>query len=340
MNYAANDVWGQWNDNGAGATVTVTNGILNIADPSNATNGSKYIQLTARGGDKIVFRTMARAISGIGRLWINLNAIGGVVAGEVPITGNAEFDSYAIEYTIPHSYAAVDVYIGVGCTTADVGTIEAYAPTVYLNGTAVDFLMGYAGVAARGGNFGIGLMQPTYKLHISGGGNPSVGVSYYENGTGGAAYIGVKYRGTASAPAAVQANDFISSLLAAAYTGSGVTGNIGLAGFQAAENITSSAQGTEFIIGVTPIGSTGRVERVRVRNNGNVRPGVDNAQSLGETALRWSNVFAYNVTLKPPASVTPANNGDMTFELTSDTQLKIKVKGSDGTVRSVNLTLA
>ena len=44
--------------------------------------------------------------------------------------------------------------------------------------------------------------------------------------------------------------------------------------------------------------------------------------------------------LRPTASVTPASNGDMSFELTSNTELKIKVKGSDGTVRSVSLTLA
>ena len=42
----------------------------------------------------------------------------------------------------------------------------------------------------------------------------------------------------------------------------------------------------------------------------------------------------------PPASATPANNGDCVFELTNNTTLKIKVKGSDGTVRSVSLTLA
>ena len=42
----------------------------------------------------------------------------------------------------------------------------------------------------------------------------------------------------------------------------------------------------------------------------------------------------------PPASNTPTSNGDMVFELTSNTSLKIKVKGSDGTVRSTTLTLA
>jgi len=40
------------------------------------------------------------------------------------------------------------------------------------------------------------------------------------------------------------------------------------------------------------------------------------------------------------ATMTPARNADMTFELASDTSLVVKVKGSDGTVRSATLTLA
>ena len=46
------------------------------------------------------------------------------------------------------------------------------------------------------------------------------------------------------------------------------------------------------------------------------------------------------VVLKPQASVTPVGIGDMVFQLTNDTTLVIKVKGSDGTVRSNTLTLA
>jgi hypothetical protein len=42
----------------------------------------------------------------------------------------------------------------------------------------------------------------------------------------------------------------------------------------------------------------------------------------------------------PATTATPTNNGEQTFELTSNTQLKIKVKGSDGVVRSTSLTLA
>lgn len=46
------------------------------------------------------------------------------------------------------------------------------------------------------------------------------------------------------------------------------------------------------------------------------------------------------VVLKPQASVTPVGIGDMTFQLTNNTTLVVKVKGSDGTVRSATLTLA
>jgi hypothetical protein len=59
-------------------------------------------------------------------------------------------------------------------------------------------------------------------------------------------------------------------------------------------------------------------------------------QYLGNLAFQNSN----GVVLNPVASAVPSGIGDMVFQLTSDTSLEIKVKGSDGTVRSVALTLA
>lgn len=46
------------------------------------------------------------------------------------------------------------------------------------------------------------------------------------------------------------------------------------------------------------------------------------------------------LTIKPMASADPNNNGEMLFELTSNTSLKVKVKGSDGVIRSATLPLA
>jgi hypothetical protein len=47
-----------------------------------------------------------------------------------------------------------------------------------------------------------------------------------------------------------------------------------------------------------------------------------------------------NLTIKPSASITPTVNGTVTFEATSNTSLTIKMKGTDGIVRSTTLTLA
>ena len=60
--------------------------------------------------------------------------------------------------------------------------------------------------------------------------------------------------------------------------------------------------------------------------------------TLTSAATGW--VIAKPITWKPAASQTPVNNGDLTFEATSNTSLTVKLKGSDGTVRSVVLTLA
>lgn len=43
---------------------------------------------------------------------------------------------------------------------------------------------------------------------------------------------------------------------------------------------------------------------------------------------------------RPGASVAPVDNGDVVFELTSNTTLTFKAKGSDGTVRSGTVTLS
>lgn len=57
---------------------------------------------------------------------------------------------------------------------------------------------------------------------------------------------------------------------------------------------------------------------------------------LGDMATQSSK----GLIVQPQAIASPHIPGDMVFELTSDTSLKVKVKGSDGIVRSVTLTLA
>lgn len=54
----------------------------------------------------------------------------------------------------------------------------------------------------------------------------------------------------------------------------------------------------------------------------------------------YTDVSVRNVIQNPQSSVTPASNGELVVEATSNTTLTFKLKGSDGTVRTAALTLA
>jgi hypothetical protein len=72
-------------------------------------------------------------------------------------------------------------------------------------------------------------------------------------------------------------------------------------------------------------------ERLRITSAGNVGIG----ESAPDYKLDVNGTFGFT----PGASVTPADNGDVVFELTNNTTLTVKAKGSDGVVRSGTIVL-
>lgn len=92
-------------------------------------------------------------------------------------------------------------------------------------------------------------------------------------------------------------------------------------------------QGTN--LGLNSSGGT----QVRV-SDGFIAPFTDNSKSNGTASLRWSNTYAVNAHFYPPQANNPTANGEVVLELTSNTQLKFKVRGSDGVVRAGTITLA
>lgn len=74
--------------------------------------------------------------------------------------------------------------------------------------------------------------------------------------------------------------------------------------------------------------------------------GGANGMALGIAGVTEWNLAATqihasgNVTMALAATVTPPNNSEMMFELTNNTTLTIKVKGTDGTIRSGTVTLS
>jgi len=62
-------------------------------------------------------------------------------------------------------------------------------------------------------------------------------------------------------------------------------------------------------------------------------------EHMGDRAKLSGAMFSGPVGFKPTSSAAPDAIGDLVFELSSDTQLTIKVMGSDGIIRSTVLTL-
>lgn len=101
---------------------------------------------------------------------------------------------------------------------------------------------------------------------------------------------------------------------------------------------TSNALGTSLAIGGEASENNNGTPSKLV-NQADIGTGPDQVpinQYLGELAYLDKNNFVIN----PQASVAPQQVGALVFQLTSDTTLLIKVRGSDGIVRSVSLTLA
>jgi len=67
---------------------------------------------------------------------------------------------------------------------------------------------------------------------------------------------------------------------------------------------------------------------------------ADSTYDLGTTSVRARVAYLDDLELRPSASRTPAANGDLSIEATSNTTITLKLKGSDGTVRSGTVTLS
>lgn len=149
-------------------------------------------------------------------------------------------------------------------------------------------------------------------------------------------------------------------------TGNQIKSNIRLEGITGAstnycESYIGERSGNQSIAGDLDVSGygvfTGKLECTSflwVHDTSQIKLGYNGLQSTiqGDTNLVLTPRSGYitqvssdlnvvgNFKCLPSASVTPVNNGELVVQATSNTTVTIKLKGSDGTVRSVNLTLS
>ena len=158
---------------------------------------------------------------------------------------------------------------------------------------------------------GIGTASPTGKLDVNGitnifsdlqvtnnGGSAVTRLTTYRNSPFMGLGIFRSARGTESVPSAILSGDIIGRFGAKGYhSGGAFGGETGFFAFKAAENYTSSAQGSDFTIELTGAGGTSRSEKFRVTNAGGVVVGAPTGGDKGAGTLNATAVYDDNTLL-------------------------------------------
>ena len=294
--------------------------------------------------------------------------------------GDASADAVTINGTVQPGVVISGTSTGNALRITQLGTGNALVVEDSTNPDATPFVVDANGTvlvrnaSAVSTNVGGSLVIPI--LQSFDNGNGALGLFRYAASTSPAAAYFAKSRSaiTGTVGTIVQSGDSLLRLSAAGDDGTQFTEAASISVFVDGTPGTNDMPG-RLVFSTTADGAATPTERVRINSTGNVLVGTTTNtnssllvvngtisetvsgvqyqvasqadigsapneiplnQYLGEMA--YMNAEA--VVIQPQASVTPNGIGDMVFELTNDTTLVVKVKGSDGTVRSATLTLA
>ena len=173
------------------------------------------------------------------------------------------------------------------------------------------------------GNVGVGTTNPTTKLTVKG--NTSLETLIVSGVSTFSSNVGV---GTTNATSALTINGNTSLETLSVSGVSTFSGNIGVGTASASSKLTvkgNTSLETLTVSGVSTFSS-------------NVGVGTTNATSalyvVGDALITGISTIGLGATSSPP------QNSQLTFELISNTKLRIKVRGTDGVIRMSDITLA
>jgi hypothetical protein len=321
MAIAAANVWTQWLLQGSGGSYTIdSSGVLNIIDGSTSTNQSLYLMINVQGGDVIEFSCKAKANSGQGRQWINYGSIGSASGGkpEMLIANNTDYRPSVLKAVVPASFDITTCYIGVGCTTPDIGDISVMEPVVTLNGTQIYFGMDpnsnpirfnastttnrtvvsqSSFVDVNGGYNAlynsVGTINPVLRMAGYSSDTTTLGIVRYSNDveTGLIRFAKTRTAVPGDTPVATVSGDSLGSI---DIQGDNGTSFVPGARIDFVQDDTAAAFVPTAIRFRCSTDVADRTTRLTLTSAGELRPGSNNAQDLGTTALKWANTYSTN----------------------------------------------
>jgi len=205
---------------------------------------------------------------------------------------NAWLNSAAInrlDFTLPSGYFLeagfqIRVYgVRDEAEPADANAVLAAPPPI---GSTTPSTGAFTTLSTNGAFTAANAVQHTFEGLADGSFNLNVVFDNWGNSAGGPRFIGRKARGTKTSPAAVNFFDELFSLDARGHDGSSYVSNArALLTFRASQDWSGTAQGTEFIMALTPPNSTTIQERIFINGDGEI------AQLNANAAFYFGNPF-------------------------------------------------
>lgn len=187
-------------------------------------------------------------------------------------------------------------------------------------------------IAQFNGNVGLGTAAPTTLLHLSGV-NPTFRIDNYSRTIGDSPNFNFNSaRGTVYTPTASQAGDNLGQFAATGHTGAAFPGSKVKITFFTTENWTPTANGAAMTFQTTANGTTARLERMRIDNNGNVGIGTAKPTSpltvAGDIALTSNGRLLFPDGTVQTSAATAANSNASAVQSVTAADSSIAIGGT------------
>lgn len=251
-------------------------------------------------------------IDSSGKVGINVTPAAGTDA-KLQLTGLATNAT-----TLATAYSAASLVVvpkstsGFSLAIAS-GTGDAPQLQVSANGAAAGDLL----IQPYGGNVGIGTSSPGGTLHLVAASANFLMNQYSADGVGPAAAL-AKSRGTTGSPSAVLTGDSLAIFSGGGYNASSIVYNKVAIQMYAAENWTTTANGSYMTFATTATGATGRTESMRIDSLGNVGIGTSSpsASAILDAQSTTKGVRMPNMTTTQKNAISSPAAGLMVFDTT------------------------